>query len=45
MKGYWLVTNCNFILRNIFVLTNTGDIMTFDFCPNTAPEAPEEKAE
>ena len=30
-------------LRHIFVLTNTGDIMTFDFCQNkvgvTAPEA------
>ena len=32
-------------LRHIYVLTNTGDIMTFDFCPNTAPEVPEEKAE
>ena len=30
-------------LRHIFVLTNTGDIMTFDFCQNkvgvAAPEA------
>ena len=36
----WELFN-NVFYRHIYVLTNTGDIMTFDFCQNKAMESEE----